>query len=281
MERKSRKPLKHLVPIEKQEKGFPLLTFIAGANFGNIYNSENDLQNVIDMAIADRVDTVYIQGLIYSTYYHNQTNRRMLIDPKYGTLDQRLKAAKNLVKKLNDNGIKVVYQMGDEEYHLYNDMFKIYTKEQGVKGNDFLKREDLKSAHDWVRPIIIQELIPYLIRSGEDLTNFYTDEEQETRVTELCNALKNYREGLPLGELAKYIRPEYLQDTDMFRVVYSTIDQYSEDPAISVNLLSNPNFSSNTQYANTTNGIIKNLRIHQTGALGEAKLLKIPFALHS
>ena len=29
--------------------------------------------------------------------------------------------------------------MGDEEYHLYQDMFSIYTKEQGVKGNNFLK----------------------------------------------------------------------------------------------------------------------------------------------
>ena len=266
-ERKNRKPLKHLTPIEQNEKGFPLLTFIAGANYGNIYNSENDLNNVIDMAIADKVDTVYIQGLIYSTYYHNQTNRRMLIDPKYQTLDQRLKAAKKLVKKLNDNGIKVIYQMGSEEYHLYEDMFAIYTKEQGVTGKNFLAREDKKSAFDWVRPIIIQELIPYLIRSGEDLTNFYTDEEQETRVTELCNALKNYREGLPLGELAKYIKPEYLTDTDMFRVVYSTIDNYSkEDSELSVNLLSNPNFSPNTQYAKPTAGVLKSMSVHQNDA---------------
>ena len=275
-ERKARKPLTHLTPIEKQKKGFPLLTFIAGANIGNIYNSEEDLENIIDMAIADKVDTVYIQGLIYSTYYHNQTDRRMLIDPKYETLDQRLKAAKKIVKKLNNNGIKVVYQMGDEEYHLYEDMFKIYTREQGVKGNDFLRRDDLKSAHDWVRPIIIQQLIPYLIRSGEDVTNFHTDEETETRVTELCNALKNYIEGLPLGELSKYLKPEFLEDTDMFRVVYSTIDQYGKDKAISVNLLSNPNYSSNNQYANPTAGIIKNLKIHQTGALGNTRLNKTP-----
>ena len=274
--RKSRKPLTHLTPIEPAKKGFPLITFIAGANIGNIYNSEEDLQNVIDMAIADKIDTIYIQGLIYSTYYHKQTSRRMLNDPKYETLDQRLKAAKKIIKKLNDAGIKVVYQMGDEEYHLYEDMFTIYTREQGVKGNDFLRRDDLKSAHDWVRPIIIQQLIPYLIRRGEDLTNFYTDEEQETRITELCHAIKNYLDGLPLGELAKYIKPEYLQDTDMFRVVYSTIDQYDKDPALSVNLLSNPNFSSNTQYGNPTGGIIKNLKIHQTGALGNGKIDRIP-----
>ena len=276
-ERKARKPLKHLTPIESQEKGFPKITFMGQSPFGNIYNSEVDLNNVIEMAIADKVDTVYVQGLIYSTYYHNQTDRRMLIDPKYQTLDQRLKAAKKLVKRLNDNGIKVVYQMGDEEYHLYQDMFRIYTKEQGVKGKNFLAREDLKSAHDWVRPLIIQELIPYLIRSGEDVTNFYTDEEQETRVTELCTAIKNYREGLPLGELAKFIKPEYLQDTDMFRVVYSTIDKYDEnDPSLAVNLLSNPQFSSNTQYSKPASGIIKNLKIHQSGALGSGKLKRIP-----
>ena len=276
-ERKNRKPLKYLTPLATQEKGFPLISFMAGANYGNIYNSEEDINNVVEMAIADKVDTIYIQGLIYSTYYHNQTDRRMLIDPKYQTLDQRLKAAKKLVKRLNDSGIRVVYQMGDEEFHLYEDMFRIYTREQGVTGKNFLSREDKKSTYDWVRPIIIQELIPYLIRSGEDLTNFYTDEEQETRVTELCNAIKNYREGLPLGELAKYIKPEYLQDTDMFRVVYSTIDKYNEkDPELAVNLLSNPQFSSNTQYSKPASGIIKNLKIHQSGALGNGKLKKIP-----
>ena len=275
-ERKNRKTLTHLTPIEKQEKGFPLITFIAGANIGNIYNSETDLQNVIDMAIADHVDTIYIQGLIYSTYYHAQTDRRLLNDPKYETLDQRLKAAKKLVKKLNDNGIKVVYQMGDEEKHLASDMFRIYTREQGVKGNNFLKRDDLKSAHDWVKPYIIQELIPYIIRRGEDVTNFYTDEEKETRITEICNAIKNYKEGLPLGDLAKYIKPEYLKDTDMFRVVYSTVDQYGKDPTVSVNLLSNPNFSSNTQYSSPSDGVIKNLAIYQSGALSNAKLKLIP-----
>ena len=276
-ERKKRKPLKNLEPIEKNEKGFPLLTFIAGVNIGNIYSSKKDVENVIEMAIKDKVDTVYIQGLIYSTYYHKQTSRRMLIDPKYETLDQRLKEAKRLVKRLNDAGIKVVYQMGDEEYNLYEDMFTIYTREQGVKGNNFLKREDLKSQFDWVRPIIIQKLIPYLIRSGEDLTNFYTDEEEKTRVTELCNALKNYYEGLPLGELAKYIKPEYLEDTDMFRVVYSTIDKYdTKDKALSVNILSNPNPSSNSQSSNPTSGIIKNLKVNQTGALGNAKLKEVP-----
>ena len=276
-ERKKRKSLKNLEQIEKNEKGFPLLTFIAGVNIGNIYSSKKDVENVIEMAIKDKVDTVYIQGLIYSTYYHKQTSRRMLIDPKYETLDQRLKEAKRLVKRLNDAGIKVVYQMGDEEYNLYEDMFTIYTREQGVKGNNFLKREDLKSQYDWVRPIIIQKLIPYLIRSGEDLTNFYTDEEEKTRVTELCNALKNYYEGLPLGDLAKYIKPEYLEDTEMFRVVYSTIDKYDvSDPALSVNLLSNPNPSSNSQSSNPTSGIIKNLKINQTGALGNAKIAQVP-----
>ena len=275
--RKNRKPLTHLTPIEPAKKGFPLLTFIAGANIGNIYNSEEDLNNVIEMAIADKVDTVYIQGLIYSTYYHNQTNRRMLSDPKYETLDQRLKAAKKIVKKLNDAGIKVVYQMGDEEYHLQEDMFKIYTKEQGVKGYNFLRRDDLKTAFDWVKPIIIQELIPYLIRSGEDLTNFYTDEEKVTRVSDLCNAIKNYKEGLPLGTLAKYIKPEFLENTDMFRVVYSTVDQYDKDDStISVNLLSNPKFSSNTQYADPTSGVLKALGTYQTGAIESSKSKNVP-----
>ena len=275
-ERKKHKPLKDLSPLESQ-KGFPLLTFIAGSNYGNIYHSEIDTENMIDMAINDKVDTVYIQGLIYGTYYHYQTSRRLLNDPDYETLDSRLKAAHKIIKRLNDAGIKVVYQMGDEEKNLYQDMFKIYVREQGVVGNNFLKREDLRTKYDWVRPIIINDLIPYLIRSGEDVTNFYTDEAKETRVSKLCHALKLYKEDLPLGDLKKYINPEYLHDTDMFKVVYNTIEKYDEnDDAISVNLMSNPNYSSNTQYGKPNDAVIKNLKLFQTGAVKKYKLESIP-----
>ena len=70
-ERKNRRELKNLSSIEERN-GYPLLMFIAGSNFGNIYDSEVDTNNMIDMAIANKVNTIYIQGLIYSTYYHNQ-----------------------------------------------------------------------------------------------------------------------------------------------------------------------------------------------------------------
>ena len=147
--------------------------------------------------------------------------------------------------------------MGDEEYNLYQDLFRIYVREQGVKGNNFLKREDLRSKFDWVRPVIIQELIPYLIRSGEDVANLYTDEETRTNVSKLCHAIKRYREGLPLGDLAGLIKPEFLEDTDMFRVVYSTIDKYSkDDPAIAVNLI-----ASNGRSTKGNASVIKNLRL--------------------
>ena len=275
-QRENRCELTHLSKIDKRE-GFPLISFIAGANFGNIYHSEIDTENMIDMAIKDGVDTVYIQGLLYGTYYHHQTSRRLLTDPGYESLDSRLKAAKKIVKRLNDAGIKVVYQMGDEEIHLYQDMFKIYVREQGVSGNNFLEREDLRSRYDWVRPIIIGELIPYLIRSGEDVTNFYTDEVKETRVSKICHALKLYKDNLPLGELSKYINPEYLKDTDMFKVVFNTVDNYNKnDKALSIDLLSNPNYSYITQYGKPNIGAIKTLRYHQTGSVGNDSIEKIP-----
>lgn len=275
-ERENRQSLTHLEKIDAQ-KGYPLLMFMAGANFGNIYHSEVDTMNMIDMAIANKVDTVYIQGLIYSTYYHNQTSRRMLSDPTYETLSSRLKAAHKIIERLNNAGIKVVYQMGDEEYHLYEDLFKIYVREQGVIGNNFLEREDLRSRFDWVRPIIIQQLIPYLIRSGEDVVNFYTDEANKTNVSEVCHALKKALEGFPLGNLAKYINPKYLKDSDMFKIVYSTIDKFDkDDPAISVDLISNPNFSTITQYGKPNSGAIKNLRYYQSGAVSRDGNSPIP-----
>ncbi len=266
-ERENRIPLKDMSQIETQ-KGFPLLMFMAGANFGNIYHSESDTQNMIDLAIANKVDTVYIQGLIYSTYYHNQTSRRMLTDPTYETLSSRLQAAQKVIKKLNEAGIKVVYQMGDEEYHLYEDLFKIYVKEQGVKGNNFLAREDLRSKFDWVRPIIIQKLIPYLIRSGEDTINFYTDDAKKTRVSQVCTAIKRYVDGFPMGDLAECIDPKFLEDTDMFKVVYSLVEQMDkDDKAIILNLMSNPNNSVITQYTNARAGALKNTRLTNVGQL--------------
>ncbi|MDD2469457.1 MAG: hypothetical protein PHI22_00810 [Bacilli bacterium] len=275
-ERDNRIPLTDLHKIEPV-KGFPLISFIAGANYGNIYHSEIDTQNMIDMAIADGVDTICIQGLFYATYYHHQTSRRMLNDPSYETLDARLKVARKLIKKINDAGIKVIYQMGDEENHLYQDMFKIYTREQGVTGANFLKREDLRTRYDWVRPVISQQLIPYLIRRGEDITMFNTDEATKTRVSEVCHALKAYYEGSPLGDLAKYIDPQYLEDTDMFKVVFSTVVNYDEkDPALSLNLINNPNFSYITQYGNPDAGIRKYIRTMQTGAVSKYPINQIP-----
>ena len=270
-ERKNRRELKHLSEIEQRE-GYPLLMFMAGSNFGNIYHSEVDTNNMIDMAIANHVDTIYIQGLIYSTYYHNQTSRRLLSDPTYETLDSRLQAAQKVIKKLNKAGIKVVYQMGDEEYNLYQDLFRIYVREQGVKGNNFLKREDLRSKFDWVRPIIIQELIPYMIRSGEDICNLYTDEETHTNVSKVCHAIKRYKEGLPLGEESGLIKPEFLEDNDMFRVVYSTIDRYSqEDPSIAVNLI-----ASNGRSSKGNASVMKNLRLYQSDVIDKSKLVRTP-----
>ena len=269
-ERKKRKELKDLSPIEKRN-GFPLIMFMGGSNFGNIYHSEVDTNNMIDMAIANKVDTVYIQGLIYATYYHNQTSRRMLTDPKYETLGSRLQAAQKIIKKLNAAGIKVVYQMGDEEYNLYLDLFKIYVREQGVKGNNFLQREDLKSKFDWVRPIILQDLIPYMIRSGEDVANLYTDDESHTNVSKICHAIKRCKEGLPQGDLAGLIKPEFLQNDEMFRIVSSTVDRYSKkDSAIAVNLVS----SNGTSRGNAT--VKKSLSLHQSDVIDKAKLGQTP-----
>ena len=269
-ERTKRKELKNLSPIEPR-KGYPLLMFMAGANFGNIYHSEVDTNNMIDMAIANKVDTVYIQGLIYSTYYHNQTSRRLLTDPTYETISSRLQAARKVVDKLNEAGIKVIYQMGDEEYQLYQDIFTIYIREQGVKGNNFLKREDLKSKFDWVRPIIIQELIPYMIRSCEDVASLYTDDETKTNVSKVLHVIKRYKEGLPLGD-AIQLKPEYLKDSDMFKVLYSDIHQYGEDdPTIAVNLI-----ASNGRTAKGKSNVMKNLRLYQSNVVEQAKTTGIP-----
>ena len=270
-EEAERVPLTNLEPIPDLE-GIPNIVLIAGGNIGNIYSSMTDLQNVIDMAIADKVDTVVFRGLIYSTYYHNDTKRRGLIDPKYDTLDKRLKAAREIIEKLNSHGIKVVYQMSAEEDSLADDMFTIYTREQGVVGNNFLAREDLKSKFDWVRPIIAQQLIPYLIRSGEDSTNFFTDEETQTRVSEMCHALKNYTEGLHLGRLKKQIKPEYLEDTDMFKVVYSDVLKYGDDPSLAVDLLSRTKFS-NGQYAKPSGGVGKTLKVYKSKVFARPQLL--------
>lgn len=266
-ERKQRKELKNLTPIE-QQKGYPLLAFMAGANYGNIYHSEVDTNNMIDMAIANKVDTVYIQGLIYSTYYHSDTARRMLTDPTYETISDRLQAAKKVIEKLNKHGIKVIYQMGDEENQLYHDIFSIYTKELGVRGNNFLNREDLKSAYDWVRPYILQDLIPYMIRSGEDIANLYTDDPSKTSVEAALNAIKRYREGSPLDNGAIKLKPEFLQDTPMFRIVNSDICQYDEkDPTIAVNLKKGE--------AETTT-VMKNLKVYKSGTLTRVKQKGVP-----
>lgn len=271
-ERENRVPLTNLSKI-KAPKGIPFVSFISGADHGNIYHSEVDTQNMIEMAIANNVKTVYIKGLFYSTYYRSETARRRLVDPSYPTLDSRLKKAREVIKQINDAGIKVEYIMGSEEENLFEDLKRLYLKEQGVKYWDFMKRDDLKVRYSWVEPFIIQRLIPYMIRSGEDVVNFHTDEEKETRVSKVCEALKLYYDGLPLGQMSQYINPKYLKDTAAFKVNYSTIVNYNKkDPSLSVEVMEDPNFSSSTQYANPTRGAFKKLARTQTGAVGNEDL---------
>ncbi len=266
-ERENHKPLTHLDKIEPL-KGFPLISFIAGANFGNIYHSEVDTRNMIDMAIANNIDTMYIGGLIYATYYHYQTSRRQLTDPSYETLESRLEAAQGVVKKLNDNKIRVVYQMGDEEAHLSEDMFKLYLREIGVKYKDWLSRPDLRVQHDWIKPIIKQKLIPYMIRSGKDIAALDTDNPEKTEVLKACLAIKAYEEGLSSRYYEKFINPKYLEDTGLFKVVFGLTDNFNkDDPALSVKLITNPNFSDRTQYGSPEAGLKKRIKTMQSGAI--------------
>lgn len=275
-ERENRKPLTNLSKI-KAPKGIPFVSFISGADHGNIYHSEVDTQNMIDMSIANGVKTIYIKGLFYSTYYRTQTARRRLVDPGYPTLDSRLKKAREIIKKINDAGINVEYIMGVEEESLFEDLKRLYLKEQGVKYWDFMKRDDLKVRYSWVEPFIIQKLIPYMIRSGEDVVNFYTDEEKETRVSKICEALKLYYDGLPLGQMSQYINPKYLKDTKMFKVNHSTMVNYNKkDPALSVKVVEDPNFSTRAQYANPTRGLFKKVARIQTGTVRSEDLEKQP-----
>ena len=214
--KENRKPLTNLSKIKA--KGIPFVSFISGADH-EMFHSEVDTQNMIDMSIANGVKTIYIKGLFYSTYYRTQTARRRLVDPSYPTLDSRLKKAREIIKKINDAGINVEYIMGVEEESLFEDLKRLYLKEQGVKYWDFMKRDDLKVRYSWVEPFIIQKLIPYMIRSGEDVVNFYTDEEKETRVSKICEALKLYYDGLPLGQMSQYINPKYLKTLKCLKLI--------------------------------------------------------------
>ena len=275
-ERRNRQELTHLSEIEPLN-GYPLLAFMGGANFGNIYHSEVDTYNMIDMAIANKVDTITIQGLIYATYYRNQTSRRLLTDPTYETIGSRLQAAKKVVEKLNNAGIKVIYQMGDEERQLYQDIFKIYTREQGVIGNNFLAREDLDKRFDWVRPIIFQGLIPYMIRSGEDVANLYAEDETKTNVSKVLHEIKRYQDyksnsyDIPLGTLVQ-LKPEYLEDSDMFKVISSSLENYDKnDSSITVNLIAS---SGKTNKGKTS--AYKNLRLYQSTIFDRTKKTGIP-----
>ena len=260
-ERDSWRPYQNLSRVE-QRPGLPWLGFIGTAPYGNIYHSEPDTNNMVNMAIAMGAHTITITGMIYATYFHDKTSCRLITDPTYESLEERLRKAKSKVEELNKAGVHVEYKMGEEEYQLYKDIHRMYLREQGIKKDNFLDRDDLRLKYDWVRPIIIQDLIPYMIRSGEDVINMYTDDETKTCITKVIQEIKRRKENNSyLGNNVR-LKPEYLKDTDMFHVVYEEVLEYSNEDT--VNLISSIGRTSKGK-----NSVLKNLSFYRAKVLRE------------
>ncbi len=262
-------------PIEALE-GLPNVVSIAGINFGYIYTDYVALNNIIVNAKIDKVDTILIQSLIYSEHKRNQTKRRNLTDPKYPTLGSRLKAAKALVDDLNASGIKVVYQLGDEDFNLRDELFYTYFYKELKQKYNFLARKDMDEKFDWAKEIISDDLIPYLLRSGKDITTYYTSKgERKTRIGDICSYISAIKYGAPLGNLAglvdengeKLIDERYFRNTDEFKVVSESEIRFDKKPErLSIDMVANPNFSKDTQYANPDSGILKRIKDARIGA---------------
>lgn len=278
---KNRVKLNHLTPLEELP-GMPKFATIAGINFGNLYTNYNELKNIIDIAKIDKVKLAFIQSLVFSDHRRYQSKMRSLIDPKYPELDDRLKAAKRLVKDLNDSGIKVIYQTGDEDKNLCSELFREYFFGELKEKKNFLKRADVDPKYDWINDIIGSDLIPYMIRSGKDITSYYDDKgNRVTRIGQVCEYFRALKDGIPLGDLADLrdedgnilIDEQYLYDTDMFSVVSETLVGFDKDnQRMSIDMVTNPNFSSRTQYAKPDAGLTKRLRNFQTGAVSDSAL---------
>lgn len=273
--------LEYIKPMEALD-GFPNIASMAGINFGYIYTSYTDLQNIIDNAKADKVHTMFIQSLIYSEHKRYQTKRRNLTDPKYPTLDSRLKAAKALVEDLNASGMNVIYQIGDEDINLRDELFYTYFFKELKQVGNFLKREDMDEKYDWAKEIISDDLIPYLIRSGKDITTYYNEKgEKKTRIGDICSYISAVKNGTPLGNLSKLvdengnklIDESYFKNRDNFEVVnekrvnFDRSNNLSDNNnRLSVDMIANPNFSKDTQYSSPEAGIVNRIKIEQSGA---------------
>ncbi len=268
--------LLNMQPIEKLD-GFDFMT-MAGINIGSAYTSYPDVLRLMDFAKANKVGTVLMQSLIYSEHKRFRTKERNVCDKKYPTLESRLKEAKKLIDDLNQSGARVVYQLGDEDDNLREELFYTYFHKELKEANNFLIREDTDEKHDWIRDIIYNDLIPYMLRSGKDITTYYdSDGVKRTRIGEVCSYIDAVKQGLPLGDLEnlvdedgnKLINEEYLKNNEKFKIVNEVIvdfDKSKENSRLSVDMI-NPTYSLSTQYANPDDFIKKRIKIYQTGGV--------------
>lgn len=265
----------NLLPIEVLD-GYNFTT-LAGINIGYKYTSYPDLQRIVDMAKADKVDMIFLQSLIYSEHKRNQTKRRNITDNRYPDLDSRLRAGKKFIEDLIASDIPVFYQMGDEDENLREELFYTYFHEELKKSNNFLAREDTDEMHDWIKNIIYEDLIPYLIRAGQDITVYYDEKgNKRTRIGDICSYISAIKYGTPLGDLTNLvdeygnslIEEQYFKDTEMFKIVNEAAVEFDKDNSrVSVDMIANPNFSSETQYAKPDAGVLKRIKDTQCGAI--------------
>lgn len=261
-------------PIEKLD-GFDFMT-IAGINIGSAYTSYPDVMRLIDFAKVNKVNTVLMQSLIFSEHKRFKTKERNVSDKKFPTLDSRLKEAKKIVDDLNNSGSRVIYALGDEDYNLREELFYTYFHKELKETNNFLIREDTDEKHDWIKEVIYNDLIPYMLRSGKDIITYYDDEGvKKTRIGEVCAYINAIKQGLPLGDLENLvdeeglplINEEYLKNNEMFKIVHETIVDFDKNNSkLSVDMV-NATYSFDTQYANPDDFIKKRMKLYQTGAI--------------
>lgn len=141
------------------------------------------VDNIKEQLIADRPDVVVVSGLLIGDFGGRNKKDRAMLDPDLPSLQEQFKRANEVVNKIQELGVPVVYSLSDHDHEIIREMAFAYSEElrSAIKAGDSddpeirsdLKRQLTKRQRDeadphWENILRTTQyvLFPYCLRKG-------------------------------------------------------------------------------------------------------------------
>lgn len=142
-------------------------------------------EQIQTMSDDEKPDIVVLSGLLQGDFKYLEKSRRATIVPDLTSMDKQFKYALQMVEKLQEVGVPVVYNMGNDDRRIAEEYtIEVFRKMQeyarGQEGVNWAKIDKMRQHPEWNTHYQFQvnDVFPYCLRLGRRL---YTADEMRAK----------------------------------------------------------------------------------------------------